>query len=337
MEEPVRWCWKLALLIAIFPLALSACGDGQEPANRQTYVVGIVSPLPILDPFFEAIVAEMEAQGYVEGQNLRYVGYPQAPQELTELLTVPAELADQDLDLIITAGTEMALMMKAATTDIPVVAFGLQDPVAAGLVDDLTQPGGNITGVEMGKVNAKRLEFLREAVPDLERIYVPYNPEDFQARRSADEVVDAAAALDVDVVLREITQLADVERAINELPPDADAIFVVEDYLVLSDPRWSQIAQQRRIPLTVPGASPHAEYKPFKVFLGFGIETESSARQLVRMADQILRGTRADVLPIETAETNLYFNLVVAEQLGITVPSHLLDGASFVLYSEEAE
>ena len=328
---------NIFVIALIAALLVSSCSSQPNSQAEDIYTVGILNPIAILEFFFVEFFAEIEGLGYEEGQTIQYVGSTEAIDDLPDLLTQINMLIEAEVDVIVTAGTEVGLIIHGQDTNIPVVIFGLQDPVGAGLVDDLATPGDHITGIEIGKINAKRLELVVEATAITDGIYVPYRPADFQASRSATEVEAAATLLGVEVVLDEIPEAHDFDTIVAEMPADLNAIFLVEDYVLTPDVRWSQVARERRIPLSMPGTDSDND-ADYDVFLGYGIAPRSTAIQIARIVDQVLRGTPPGEIPIEVAETTLSIDLALAQELGITVPDHVVDRADFVFYpDQEAE
>src|SRR5258708_23121615 len=133
------------------------------------------APAPVLALFRR----ELRALGYVEGKNIA-IEYRSAEDKLDRLPALADELVRLKVDLVFAPSTNLALVAKNATKTIPIVFVGSGDPVAAGLVDSLARPGGNITGfTRIGTVLVgKRLELLKEAIPKLSRVAVMWNPQD---------------------------------------------------------------------------------------------------------------------------------------------------------------
>ncbi len=119
----------------------------------------------------------MRDLGYVEGKNL-VIEWRFADNKPERLSALAAELVQLNVDVLVTVSTPAALAAQKATTTIPIVIFGVADPVGAGLVKSLARPGGNITGLSnfTADTSPKRLELLLEMVPKLARVAVLVNP-----------------------------------------------------------------------------------------------------------------------------------------------------------------
>ena len=150
-------------------------------AQQQAKVpkIGFLGARPAQPPGSELFRRELRALGYVEGKNIA-IEYRYAEDKLDRLPALADELVRLKVDVLVTPATPAALAAKNATKTIPIVFLGVADPVAAGLVDSLARPGGNITGfTTIAEVLAgKRLELLKETVPKLSRVAVLWNPQD---------------------------------------------------------------------------------------------------------------------------------------------------------------
>jgi putative tryptophan/tyrosine transport system substrate-binding protein len=186
--------FRLALIA--FLLALSVPADAQQAGK-----VPRIGYLSNLDPAsesvrFEAIRVALRERGYIEGQNIA-TEYRYAEGKRDRLPELAAELVRLKVDLIVAVGGDpLILAAKNATKTIPIVMVGAGiDPVAAGFVETLTRPGGNVTGltnisVELG---GKRLELFKEAVPKLARVAVLYDPANPPNVREVKEVLPVVA------------------------------------------------------------------------------------------------------------------------------------------------
>jgi ABC-type uncharacterized transport system substrate-binding protein len=159
--------------------ALSCSASAQQPKK-----VPRIGYLSNLDPAtesarFEAIRVALRDLGYIEGQNIA-TEYRYAKGKRDRLPELAAELVRLKVDIIVAVGGDpLILAAKNATKTIPIVMVGAGiDPVAAGFVESLARPGGNVTGITLlsGELGGKRLELLKEAVPKLARVAVLYDP-----------------------------------------------------------------------------------------------------------------------------------------------------------------
>jgi ABC-type uncharacterized transport system substrate-binding protein len=166
-----------AVLLAA-PLAADA-----QPA-KEVYRVGYISPTPLAQitsdrahPFNSAFRAEMRDRGYEEGQNF-VLEYRSVEEKLERASEVVDELARLNVDVIVAVSMPLVQAAQHATTKIPIVMYGVGDPVATGVVTSLARPGGNITGLSQmsPELSGKRLELVKEVVPRVSRVAVLSNP-----------------------------------------------------------------------------------------------------------------------------------------------------------------
>ena len=164
--------WLLANLL----LTTASFGNAQQPVK--TPKIGWLFAAAPNTPQKE-LVRVLRDLGYVDGKNIVFE-YRYANNKLDRLPALADELVRIKVDVLLTPGTPGALALKTATKTIPIVFFDVTDPVAAGLVDSLARPGGNITGFSSieALLAGKRLELLKEAVPKISRVAVLWNPHD---------------------------------------------------------------------------------------------------------------------------------------------------------------
>ena len=170
MTKGVVW------LLATFLLTAVSSAEAQQPAK--THKIGWLSARRALNSGQEVIVRMLRDLGYVEGKNIAFE-YRYADDKLDRFPALADELVRLKVDVLLTPGTPGALALKNATKTIPIVFADVTDPVAAGLVESLARPGGNITGFTSIEVvlAGKRLELLKETVSNLSRVAVLWDPQ----------------------------------------------------------------------------------------------------------------------------------------------------------------
>jgi ABC-type uncharacterized transport system substrate-binding protein len=263
--------------------------------------------------------------GYVEGQNIAYEArFAEGKGE--RLSGLAAELVRLKVDVLVTQGGLAAVAAKHATSTIPIViSLAAGDAVATGLIASLARPGGNITGLsdESVQLSAKRMQFLKEAVPKAARIAILWNANDQGMTLRYREIEKAARILQVEVQglsVREPDDFAVAFSAMTRQRPDA--MFLVADPLTtLNRKRVIEFAATNRIP---------AMYEfGFIVrdggLMSYGPSAEDGFRQAAAYVDRILKGAKPADLPAEQP-TRYYLsvNLKTAGALGLTIPSSLL-------------
>jgi putative ABC transport system substrate-binding protein len=285
---------------------------------------------PALDSTLAGFKEGMTELGYVEGQSIRYL-YDGLTPEMEKLPAAAQTLVAAKVDLILTITTPATLAAKAATagTGLPVVFAIVTDPVGAGIVNSMPHPGGNITGVTFDPQERRRLEWLVRIAPEIQKIYVPFNPKDKSPVLALKVARQAAAKLGVELITREAHDTATLNDAVSNMPAEVDAVFLLPDSLTTT--RIADLvasATQRNLPMSVPNIS---NVKNSSVLTSFGVDLPLCGKQAARLADQIFKGARPADLPVETAEFFLAVNLKSAKTIGLTIPTEILSQADIIV------
>jgi ABC-type uncharacterized transport system substrate-binding protein len=315
----------LGLLAA--PLVAEAQSAGK------VYRIGVLSPGSAQGSSVEmaALRTGLREVGYVEGQNIRidWQFAEGSPQRLNELA---AELVRLKPDVIFTINTQAAAAAKSATRTIPIVFVRAGDPIGAGLVSSLAQPGGNVTGLAsfVAEMGPKRLELLKQAIPRLSRVAVLWNAHSKGAELVFNELKAAGPRLGVqihDAVVRGPNELARVFDAATEARASA---LVVADDLVIDSYRTEILALAAKHRLGV--ASVYREYANAGGLMAYGPNLSDTYRRAATYVDRILRGANPANLPVQQpAKFDLVINLKTAKALGLTIPPSVLARADEVI------
>jgi len=201
-----------------------------------------------------------------------------------------------------------------------------------GLVSSLARPGGNITGLSLQApdIAGKRLELLREIVPNLRRLAVMANVANSQVLLEVREVQAAAGTLGLTVVLSEIRHPDDIAPAFKMFERRSDALYVCSnDPLVHANQvRINTLALAARLP-TIYANREHVETAGL---MSYGPNVPDLFRRAGNYVDKILRGTKPADIPVEQPiKFDLVINLTTAKALGLEVPPSLLARADEVI------
>ena len=308
---------------AAWPLAARA----QQQAR--TYRVGLLASRPIGEgeERRKAIREVLAAHDFVEGRNLLFE--PRWGDSLSENVEA---LKAAKVDVIITFGYPASLAAKTSAKDVPIVCSGAGDPVATGLAQSLARPGGNLTGVtELAtELSAKRLEILKEAVPNLKTVAMLFNAADLGMTLRSRAAEAAAKVLDVSVQTLGVSEPSDFGNAFAEMTRSRpDAILMVSDTLtVLNRKQVMEFAANNRLP---------AIYEfGFLVrdggLMSYGPNLRETGERVGDLVARILRGARPADLPLEQP-THFEFivNLKTAKSIGLIIPPTLLSRADEVI------
>ena len=313
---------------ASWPLAARA----QQPGK--IYQVGLLSgaaAISAADERRKAIVGGLAARGFVEGRNfVLEQRYADAHPERLDGLA--AELKAAHMDVIITFGYPAAFAAKMSAKDIPIVVTGAGDPVATGLVEGLSRPGGNLTGVTevSTELSAKRLEILKDALPDLQRVAMLWNAADLGMTMRYRAAEDAARVLGVKVQTLGVREPDDFDQAFAEMMRDRpDAILMVSDALTnLNRKRVVEFAKSQRLPTIFENSALVHDGG----LMSYGPRQSEIGERAAEFVVRILRGARPADLPLELpTRFEFLINLKTAKALGLTVPPSLLARADEVI------
>jgi putative ABC transport system substrate-binding protein len=269
------------------------------------------------------LIAGLKQRGWVEGVNYRF--------EIRSTFgggdkfkTAVKELVDLKPDVILTGSTVETAAVMAATKTIPIIFATANDPVGNGFVESLAHPGGNVTGFtsSTAEMGGKWLQLIREAVPDIARVGILFNPATTPraGRYFLDSVEQEAASSRLAVILAPVSAPADIDAAIGRFsePPKAAMISLVDSFLVINRKAIIEATAKYRVPMIY----------PFHYFMDAGGLMSYGPTLEVRSADYvdlILRGTKAGDLPVQSPRKyELLINRTVARSLGLTIPFTLL-------------
>jgi len=268
--------------------------------------------------------------GYVEGQSVA-IEYRWAEGHYERLPALAADLVDHKVDVIVTEGGDPSVVAaKRATQTIPIVFHTNDDPVASGLIASLARPGGNLTGVSLHGLAAKRIELLSELVPQAKAIGFLVNPND---PSTADEIRDAQEGARMKGVQLRILKAgndSEIEPAFAALADIGAGALVVASSPVFSR-RMAQIvalASRKAIPAIYSGWL----YVETGGLLSYGSNLGEVYRLKGLYTAKILKGAKPAELPVEQpSKFELVINLKTAKALGLTVPPSLLARADEVI------
>ena len=296
--------------------------------------IGLLSggaPIGPLDERRKSLLSSLALHGFVEGRNV-ILEQRWADAHLDRLGALATELKAAKVDVIVTNGYPAALAAKLSTKEIPIVITGAGDPVATGLVDGLAQPGGNLTGVSeiSTELSAKRLEILKEAVPNLRLVAMLWNAADLGMSLRYRSAEDAARVLGIKVQTLGVREPNDFDQAFTEMTRTRpDAILMVSDALtILNRKRVVEFAAENRLPtIFEAGALVHEGG-----LMSYGPKQSEIAERVAEFIVRILGGARPADLPLELpTHFELLINLKTAKALGLTVPPSLLARADEVI------
>ena len=311
--------------VAAWPLAARAQQAGKLPTIG---FLGTTTP-SAWSQWVAAFVQRLRDFGWIEGRTIA-VEYRWGEGRDERFVEIAAELVQLKVDVIVTSGTAL-LAAKQATSVIPIVFAVANDPVGSGFVASLARPGGNITGLSLQSTDlaGKRLELLREVVPDLRRLAIMAHVGNPGAVLEMAEVQAAARALGLEVATLEIRRAEDIAPAFEALNGRVNALYIETDALIFTHRiRINTLALAARLP-TMHSVRAYVEAGGL---VSYGPNYTDLFRRAGELVDKILRGAKPADIPVEQpTKFDLVINLTTAKALGLEIPPTLLGRADEVI------
>src|SRR5215813_2082076 len=333
MRRPLRKTTLGSILFAGALLAVAVTAEAQQ--TKKVFRLGYLSSAdPVTDSFnIEAFRQRLREFGYIEGQNIA-IEYRYAENKRVRYPELAAELVRLKVDVIVlTGGNPTIKAAMNATKTIPIVmTSGGIDPVASGLIESLAHPGGYVTGLtNLGReLGGKRLELLKETVPELTRIAVLYDPAiPGPIREVKEDLPVAARALKLTVQSWELRSVDDFDKvlaALNKNRPDG--LYALESaFMRANQKRIVEFALKSRLP-----SIGYREYANTGGLMSYGADLADSFRRAAYYVDKILKGAKPSDLPVEQpTKFELVINLKTAKQIGVPIPQSVLYRADKVI------
>jgi len=281
------------------------------------------------EPMVTAFDERLRELGWIDGRTITIV-YRWAEGKSDRFSEIATEFVQRKVDVILTVGSAVAAA-KQATTTIPIIFAAALDPVASGFVDSLARPGGNVTGLslESSDIAPKRIEILREVIPNLQHLAVLANAGYPGAARESAAIQATARGLGLVVSALDIYRAEDIAPAIELIRDRAKALYVCTDSLVVSNVRHiNELALHGHV-ATMWGSR---EYVHAGGFISYGPNEVDQFRLAADYVNKILKGSKPVDIPVaQPTKIDLAVNLKIAEALGLTIPETFLVRADEVI------
>ena len=313
----------VSLMVVALALLVAPFTAEAQPAAK-VYRIGYVraeTPPPV---DIEAFGQGLREHGYVEGTNV-VIEYRWADGNEERLRSLVAELIRLKVDLIVASAPAATRVAREATTTIPIVMVLVADPVAFGFVASLARPGGNVTGFAflLPEVSGKRLDLLKETIPQLSRVAVLWNAANPYKAFDLKEVQAVADALRVVVHTFPVREPNDFDDAFKAaVKSRVGGLITLEDpFTIAHRARIVSLALRHRLP-AIYAVRPFVEAGGL---MSYGPDRADQNRRAATFVDKILKGARPADLPVEQpTKFELVINMKTAKATGITIPPSLL-------------
>jgi putative ABC transport system substrate-binding protein len=282
---------------------------------------------PALDAVRDGIKAVLNENGYT-GDNLKFT-YESAQGQPAIAAQIARKMVGNEPDVIVAIATPSAQAAVSASKNIPVVFSAVTDPIGAKLVSSLTQPGGNVTGLS-DMVNVKQhLALIKEFVPNVKTIGVPYNPGEANSVSIVTALKVAAKEMGITIVESPAPKSSDVMIASKQLVGKADAIYAPTDNTIISAfESVVKVGMDAQIPVFAADTGSVERGAVAAVGYNYG----DLGRQTGDIVVRILKGEKPGMIDVKMAEgTDLYVNPTMAAKMGIKVPADVLARATKII------
>jgi putative ABC transport system substrate-binding protein len=301
----------------VWPVAASAQQAGRLPT------IGFLGANPVLfAPWTASFTARLRELGWIDGQTVA-IEYRWSEGRTERYAEIAEEFVRRKVDVIVTVGSAVP-SVRQATSVIPIVFAVAIDPIRTGLVTSLANPGGNVTGLSLQAANlaGKRLEILRELIPQLRRLAIFFNGGNAQTLLEMNDTEVAARELNLDVAPIEVRSRQDIAPAFEKLGSQADALYVVVDQLIVANfNRILTFALSKRLPMIYSTR----DFVETGGLMSYGPSYVDLFRRAGDYVHRILHGAKPADMPVEQpTKFELVLNLTTARALGLRVPEPFL-------------
>jgi len=312
--------------------ALCASAAAQQPKKVPRIGFLVVPSQAFFANGIELFRQGIRSLGYVEGKNI-VIEYRYAEGKLDRLPALADELVRLKVDVLVGSSTPASLAAQNATKTIPIVFVNVSDPVAAGLIDSLARPGGNITGfTDISPVLAgKRLELLKETIPKLSRVAVLWNPPDPASAQQWKESQLPARELGLQLHSMEVSSVDTMEVSSADkyesafkgaIKAHSAALAVTLNAVANSNQkRIAELAAKNRLPAIYA----RGDFVTSGGLVSYGADQAEPYRRTAAMVDKFRKGAKPADLPVEQpTKVELLVNLTTAKALGLEMPLSVL-------------
>ena len=314
----------VALLLCAILHTLSS--DAQAQQNLKPVRIGVLdaNSQPVAAPRLEAFREGLRELGHSEGQGV-LIETRYADGKLDRIPALAMELVQRKIDVFVVSSTPGALAAKMATKLIPIVFFGVTDPVGGGLVPSLARPSGNITGLTnvAAVLSGKRLELLKETTPKISHVAVLWDPNVLGSVPQWQESQRPAKEFGIRLHSMQVSRSEEYTAAFK------DAIKAGSDALAVTLNPLANSHQKQVVSLSIqhrlPAIFPRADFVENGGLMSYGPTSAAEGRDAARLVDKIVRGAKPADIPVEQpTKFELVVNLKTAKHMDLTIPGNVL-------------
>lgn len=311
-------------------LAVAATLAISLPARAEDVTVAVTAIVehPALDAARDGVKEALEAAGYKEGENLKFL-YESAQGNPATAAQIARQFVGEDPTVIVPISTPSAQAVVSATKDIPVVFTAVSDPLGAQLVTDMDKPGGNVTGLSDMSPVAEHLALIKEILPEAKTIGFLYNSGEANSVSLLAVLKEEAEKAGLTIVESAATKSAEVQGAARALVGRADAIYIPTDNTIISALEGAvAVAEEAKLPLFTADTDSVAR----GAIAALGFNYKDVGRQTGEVVVRILKGENPGDIAVKVAAgTDLVVNKGAAAKMGVTLPEAVVGRATNVI------
>jgi ABC-type uncharacterized transport system substrate-binding protein len=321
---------RSVLCVALWALFFARCAFAGAQENR-AYRIGVIHQGGPYRAVVDGFRAGLRELGLEDGKKISLQIRETASDP--KIIDEAAKAFERDkVSLIYAITTSVAVPVKNATSQTPIVFAVGTDPVMSGLVQSFAKPGGRLTGVQYSTTDltAKRLEILKEILPKVNRVLILYNPNNRSSREAAELAHKAANQFRLQLIDRQAASVQELRQQIDTIKAkEADAFFYISDAMVNSQAHLViAMAQSKKLPAMFSEQSAVA----MGALASYGQNFQEVGRLSAGYIQKIIAGAQPRDLRIEIVDKlELVINLATAKHIGLTIPPNVLARADRVI------
>jgi putative ABC transport system substrate-binding protein len=317
------------MLTVVMVMGLASCGSSKSNTSNNVMKIGVIQLVKhdALDRTYQGFVDELKELGYVNGENIE-IDYQVASGDQASCMTIAEAMVNDKKDLIFAIATPAAQAVASKTTEIPILVSAVTDPAASGLVASNEAPGCNVSGTSDLTPVAEQIELLKEVLPNAKKIAVLYCSSESNSEIQLNLAKKAAEKNGLEVVEASVSSSNEIQQVVASLEGKVDAIYTPTDNTIAAGmASVSMVATREGIPVICGESGMVKEGGLITYALDYYNLGAQTAKQAVKvLKDEI----KIENMAIEYASSDSLkyaVNTAIAEQLGITIPSKILEKA----------
>jgi len=327
------FCVALLLSLSLFTGCSKNSNGGSASDSKKVCKIGIsqIVEHPALDSARQGIIDALAEEGFVDGENIE-IEFQNAQGDMPTAQTIADSFVSSKKDMIIAIATPCAQAALNSTKEIPIIVTAITDPVGAGLVKSLENPGTNITGTSDATPIDKQFELIKTLIPNAKKIGIIYNTSEANSTVQVENAKKAAEKFGFEIVESGITSVNDIDQTLSSMLPSIDVLYTPTDNMVASAMALISNKCTKSGKAVIGAEEGHVQGGALATegidYYKLGLQTGSSAAR-------VLKGDNPSEIPVTLLnETSLVINEKTAQALGIQIPQDILERAELLKGAE---